>query len=105
MFTTKNIKTFIFSNRRRKRQLFENSVLSSVFRDELSDGLQNVDVSSLIPASALDFEPNCDENGPCDASSPFRTFTGHCNNLRNPTLGKSLTTFARLLPSSYEDGK
>lgn len=30
--------------------------------------------------------------------------TGHCNNLRNPSLGKSLTTFARLIPSAYEDG-
>lgn len=76
-----------------------------MFRDELTDGLQNVDVSSLIPAHALDFEPTCDENNPCDPSSPFRTFTGHCNNLRNPGLGKSLTTFARLLPASYEDGK
>jgi len=30
--------------------------------------------------------------------------TGHCNNLRNPQLGQSLTTFARLLPPVYEDG-
>lgn len=92
-------------NRRRKRQLFDNSVIQSVFRDELSDGLQNVDVTSLIPSHALDFEAHCDETGPCDLSTPFRTFTGHCNNLRNPSLGKSLTTFTRLLPSSYEDGK
>lgn len=76
-----------------------------MFRDELSDGLQNVDVSSLIPPHALDFEPHCEDTGPCDLSTPFRTFTGHCNNARNPNLGKSLTTFTRLLPSAYEDGK
>lgn len=91
-------------NRRRKRQIFDNNVLSSVFRDELSDGLQNVDISSLVPQNAIDFEPNCEESGPCDPTTPFRTFSGHCNNLRNPSHGKSLTTFARLLPSQYEDG-
>lgn len=95
----------LFRNRRKKRQLFDNNILSSVFRDEISDGLQNVDVSSLIPASAIDFEPHCEESGPCDPKYPFRSFTGHCNNLRNPSLGKSLTTFTRLLPSAYEDGK
>ncbi|XP_017785026.1 PREDICTED: uncharacterized protein LOC108568445 [Nicrophorus vespilloides] len=92
-------------NRRRKRQIFDNNVISAVFRDELSDGLQNVDVSSIIPTNVLDLvEPNCEETGPCDPSHPFRSFTGHCNNLRNPAYGKSLTTFSRLLPSSYEDG-
>lgn len=50
-------------------------------------------------------EPQCDENGRCDPDSPFRSYTGYCNNLRNPNLGKSLTTFARLLPPVYEDGK
>lgn len=92
-------------NRRRKRQLFDNNVINSVFRVELSDGLQNVDVSSLIPPNVLDVvEPNCEETGPCDPSHPFRSLTGHCNNIRNPSYGKSLTTFARLLPSQYEDG-
>lgn len=92
-------------NRRRKRQLFDNNVLSSVFRDELTDGLQNVDVTSLLPANSLDLDTHCEETGPCDSNSPFRTFTGHCNNLRKPSLGKSLTTFDRLLPSAYEDGE
>ncbi|KAK4874855.1 hypothetical protein RN001_014215 [Aquatica leii] len=89
---------------RRKRQLFDNSILQSAFRDELSDGLQNIDVASLLPAHALELDHKCEDTGPCDLHSPFRTLSGHCNNLRNPSLGKSLTTFARLLPSTYEDG-
>jgi hypothetical protein len=46
------------------------------------------------------------EPGPtgCDPTSPFRTFNGVCNNLRRPNLGRSLTPFARLLPSNYENG-
>lgn len=75
-----------------------------MFRDELTEGLQHVDVTSLLPSNALDLDTHCEETGPCDASSPFRTFTGHCNNLRKSSWGKSLTTFDRLLPSAYEDG-
>jgi hypothetical protein len=46
------------------------------------------------------------EPGPngCDPTSPFRSFSGVCNNLRRPNLGRSLTPFARLLPSAYENG-
>ncbi|KAB0798263.1 hypothetical protein PPYR_09256 [Photinus pyralis] len=89
---------------RRKRQIFDNSVLQSVFRDELSDGLQHVDVTTFLPANSFELENNCDDSGPCDPRTPFRTLSGYCNNLRNPTVGKSLTTFTRLLPSAYEDG-
>ena len=92
-------------HRRRKRQIFDNDVISSVFRDELSDGLQNVDISSLVPASAIDLDHHCEENAPCDPNTPYRSMSGHCNNLRNPGWGKSLTTFTRLLPSAYDDGR
>lgn len=91
-------------NRRRKRQLFDNNVVASIFRDELTDSLQNVDLSALIPPQTFDVDLQCDDNSPCDPSSPFRTYTAHCNNLRNPGWGKSLTTFSRLLPSVYDDG-
>ncbi|KAJ8915169.1 hypothetical protein NQ315_000421 [Exocentrus adspersus] len=92
-------------HRRRKRQLFDNHVVASIFRDEISDGLQQVDISSLVPPQVLDVEQQqCDDTAPCDPEHGFRTYTGHCNNLRNPAYGKSLTTFNRLLPSVYDDG-
>ncbi|CAH1116127.1 unnamed protein product [Phaedon cochleariae] len=91
-------------HRRRKRQLFDENIIPSIFRDELTDTLQQVDLGSLLPSQSFDVDVHCDDNGPCDPSSPFRTYTGHCNNLRNPTYGKSLTIFNRLLPSVYDDG-
>ena len=34
----------------------------------------------------------------------FRTITGVCNNLRDPTQGAAGTAFRRLIPAQYEDG-
>ncbi|XP_069697432.1 uncharacterized protein [Periplaneta americana] len=96
--------------RRGRRQTFESArdnILgfpSESLNDDFSDGLQNVDISSFISAPII--SPECDsgeDKGPCDSRSQFRTITGRCNNVRNPNLGKSLSTFARLLPPSYED--
>ncbi|KAK9883031.1 hypothetical protein WA026_001241 [Henosepilachna vigintioctopunctata] len=88
-------------NRRRKRQIFDNGAF---LRDELSNGLQNIDLSNLLGPNTVSDDSACDDNDPCDPGTPFRTMTGHCNNLRNPHWGKSLTTFNRLLPSVYDDG-
>lgn len=94
--------------RRRKRQVFDNN-LNSGFgsSDDFTNSLQNLDINTFVTGtiSPVTLEPQCEDlTAPCDSSTPFRTFTGYCNNLRNPTLGQSLTTFARLLPSAYEDG-
>ncbi|XP_060522685.1 uncharacterized protein LOC132699805 [Cylas formicarius] len=91
-------------HQRKRRQIFDPHSLGSLFQPHITDDLQHVDISELIPAEALEPDANCDENGPCDPSSPYRTLTGHCNNLKRPKWGKSLTTFNRLLPSAYEDG-
>ncbi|XP_015597950.1 uncharacterized protein LOC107269047 [Cephus cinctus] len=105
---TNEIVNGVHGLRRRKRQIFDNSdnVLGFPSSD-FSDILQNVDISGLLPGhkeiSSDEIECPPDE-GPCDPTTPYRTLTGYCNNLRNPNLGKSLTVFARLLPPVYEDG-
>jgi hypothetical protein len=97
---------------RRKRQTFDSgrdNILNfpaDSLGDDFSDGLQNVDITSFISAPLT--SPDCDspdDKGACDVRSQFRTITGRCNNLRNPNLGKSISTFARLLSPSYEDSK
>ncbi|XP_023288072.1 uncharacterized protein LOC105701787 [Orussus abietinus] len=94
--------------RRRKRQVFESAdnVLGFPSND-FSDLLQSVDISGFLPNNKATNHDEVDcptEDGPCDPTTPYRTLSGHCNNLRNPSLGRSLTTFARLLPPVYEDG-
>jgi hypothetical protein len=97
---------------RRRRQTFDSgrdNILNfpgDSLNEDFSDGLQNVDITSFISAPVT--SPDCDssdDKGPCDPRSQFRTITGRCNSLRNPNLGKSISTFARLLSPSYEDSK
>lgn len=93
----------LHSLRRRKRQAFDNNLNG----DDFINSISNVDINTFSTGtiSPVTLEPQCEDlTAPCDAKTPFRTFTGYCNNLRNPTLGQSLTVFARLLPSAYEDG-
>lgn len=91
--------------RRRKRQVFDNN-LGTFTSNDFSESLQSIDVNSLLGSiSPVNLEPQCEDFSiPCDTNTPFRSLSGHCNNLRNPALGQSLTVFARLLPPQYEDG-
>ncbi|XP_028027075.1 uncharacterized protein LOC114240650 [Bombyx mandarina] len=105
-FATNELINSVGEGHRRKRQIFDDALGFGTTND-FADSLQSVDISSFLGQDQLGgptIEPQCDDSGPCDANSPFRTYTGYCNNLRNPNLGKSLTTFARLLPPVYEDG-
>ncbi|KAM5273721.1 LOW QUALITY PROTEIN: lactoperoxidase [Ctenodactylus gundi] len=68
--------------------------------------LTNVTGSSL-ELTLLSAEVGCDAPAPrvnCDASVPYRTITGDCNNRRNPALGVAKRALARWLPAGYEDG-
>ncbi|KZC13921.1 Peroxidasin [Dufourea novaeangliae] len=105
---TNEILNGIHGLRRRKRQVFDTTDNVLGFpNNDFSDLLQNVDISGFLsqnkPTNHDEVECPVDDS-PCDPTTPYRTLSGHCNNLRNPSLGKSLTTFARLLPPIYEDG-
>lgn len=105
---TNEIVNGIHGLRRRKRQAFDSgdNILNFPGSD-FSDILQNVDITGFLPNGKATNHEEIDcpvDDSPCDPTTPYRTLTGHCNNLRNPTLGQSLTTFARLLPPVYEDG-
>lgn len=95
------MKYIFFRQGRKRRQLDGDNFISFDFGNK---DLSDIDITDLIHSKPVETECH-EEEGPCDPRSPFRTFSGHCNNLERPHLGKSLTTFARLLPSVYENGK
>lgn len=68
--------------RRRKRQIFNDNNLgfnSAFTREEFTDSLQSVDVSSLLGSVAPTLETECEEFGTtCDISTPFRYIIKIC---------------------------
>lgn len=105
---TNNLMNEIHRRRRRKRQAFDSGDNILGFPNtEFNDILQNMDISGFIPPRQPTNHEEVDcppDESPCDPQTPYRTFSGRCNNLRNPNLSASLTTFARLLPPAYDDG-
>lgn len=96
---------FRFKSKRLKRQTHDSDDPSITISDE-GNFLQEIDISSIIPDVSRELENSCPaEIAACDPSYPYRSFTGYCNNLRKPNWGKSLTTFSRILPPAYDNGK
>ncbi|GIY68289.1 peroxidase [Caerostris darwini] len=54
---------------------------------------------ALLPDHCLPDTPNL-----CNASYPYRTFNGSCNNVRHPDWGMTSTAFRRLVRPQYADG-
>ncbi|CAG0906984.1 unnamed protein product, partial [Darwinula stevensoni] len=91
-----NREEVVLVGRREKRQV--NNFIPS------GPQLNNIFVGDRIPRQPPSFCPDGEENRPCDPKSPFRTYSGWCNNLGKPHFGKDLTPFNRLLAPKYEDG-
>ncbi|XP_049950718.1 uncharacterized protein LOC126457994 [Schistocerca serialis cubense] len=110
-FASEEILNSLQRLRRSRRQALFDAVRDDIlgFSADLGDdfvtnGLQSIDIRPFIPAG--EYSPDCDspeDRAPCDPAYPYRSITGRCNNLRNPNLGKSTSTFARLLPAAYEN--
>jgi len=69
--------------------------------DEILNGLP------LINMSRTDFWPICPlmvKPVRCDPTGRFRSFTGHCNNLKHPAWGAAQTPFVRFLAPRHPDG-
>lgn len=78
-----------------------NDFIFSLSKAELSDFVRN----EMLLESGQQLHEECDEHDyPCDHTSPYRSYTGWCNNLEHPDYGKSMSIFERFLPASYEDG-
>uniref|UniRef100_A0A5S6QII6 Uncharacterized protein n=1 Tax=Trichuris muris TaxID=70415 RepID=A0A5S6QII6_TRIMR len=66
--------------------------------------LPRIEIRSFI-ANATGNNQRCNRKlFPCDPTSPYRTITGWCNNLRNPENGMAFSPFRRLLKPLYSDG-
>jgi len=92
----------VINDRRVRRQ---SPILENLNGLDAEVSLPSVDISGLVPPAPL--IRGCvevEEHRTCDASSKFRTLSGHCNNLLRPEYGRSNTVFARMLPAAYEDG-
>ncbi|CAL4059485.1 unnamed protein product, partial [Meganyctiphanes norvegica] len=100
---TSNELVTIIHDRRVRRQI-QGQLQGNDF-DSLDFNLPSVDISGLVPPAPLIRTcTEAEEHRSCETNVPFRTISGHCNNLRRPDFGRSSTVFARMLPAGYDDG-
>uniref|UniRef100_A0A7E4VZX5 Chorion peroxidase n=1 Tax=Panagrellus redivivus TaxID=6233 RepID=A0A7E4VZX5_PANRE len=94
-----------------RSDLLDNSVALPVKldRNTLQKLLPQIDISSFVNNFTAFLGPDgsvekcLPKEIPCDHTTPYRTFTGWCNNLRFPHFGNSFGPLMHLLPPAYED--
>lgn len=98
------MKIIIYFRRRRRQVLDSGDPLFSL--NSIGPGFfDGLELTELYPPPIHHSEGECPiETNPCDELNPYRTFSGYCNNLKNPNFGKAMTTFQRLMPAVYENG-
>lgn len=79
--------------------------LIKLFPQQL-DLLDYVERNSINTMSEASVSNQCNDDRflPCDYTSPFRSASGWCNNIDNPGMGSSFSTFNRFLPPAYNNG-
>lgn len=70
------------------------------FKSDFRNGIQSKGLLEIpeVPESCLN------PNKQCDASYPYRSMDGTCNNLQHPYWGAAFTPLTRLVPAAYNDG-
>ena len=77
----------------------------------LAMGVQQKDIEEnnfIFDLSSVNLEGHCQQQmadiSECDAGAQFRTIDGSCNNLMEPSYGRSQTPLQRILRNAYADG-
>lgn len=96
---------YFFLTRRHRRQVLDSGdPLFSM--NSIGPFFDSLELSELYHPPLHHSEGECPtETHSCDVYNPYRSFSGYCNNLKNPNFGRSYTTFQRLMPAVYENGK
>ena len=71
--------------------------VQSFARRKVSAALEDSSLTALMRRCHLN------ESNSCRAESPYRSYSGACNNLQLTSLGACLTEQGRLLPPEYND--
>nr|CAD2170986.1 unnamed protein product [Meloidogyne enterolobii] len=93
-------------------QLGDSSFIREMDPQVLQQLLPKLDITSML-SSIEPFINSIEHKGilseclprdlPCDHTSPYRTYSGWCNNLRFPHYGAAFNTLKHLMPPVYED--